>query len=166
MLGEGKDQAAEYMAGVLGLYARTLCFPTVTVCAMNGHAFGAGAQWALAHDYRVMREDRGYFCMPEIDMRAPLHPGMTAIIQARLPKQTAHEVIAMGKRYPAAEAMERSIVGATASEDEVVARAIEIAAPLAGKADPAMTKLKRDMYLAELAILENPSAATAEVLPL
>ena len=91
-----------YVPKVLALMARVLTFPTITVAAINGHAFGAGAQISLGHDYRVMRADRGYWCMPEIDMKAPLHPGMTAIIQARVPNQTAHEVIVTGTRYGAA----------------------------------------------------------------
>ena len=145
MMSEGVDGPA-YLHDVLAIMGRVLTFPALTVAAMNGHAFGAGAQIALAHDYRVMREDRGYFCMPEVDMKAPLHPGMTAIIQARLPVQTAHEVIATGTRYPAALALERRIVDHVAPESEVVDRAVELAAPLASKADPAMGRLKRDMY--------------------
>jgi len=154
MHAQGPEGAEAYMKRVLALFARTLTFPAITVAAMNGHAFGAGAQWALAHDYRVMREDRGYFCMPEIDMRSPLHPGMTAIIQARLPRQSAHEVIVTGKRYPAEEALKRSIVDAVAAEPEVVHRAVELAAPLAGKAHPILRTLKRDMYPNTLACLE------------
>ena len=123
-----------------------LVFPTVTVAAMNGHAFGAGAQIALGHDYRVMRSDRGYFCMPEIDMKAPLHPGMTAIIQARLPRQTAHEVIVTGTRYGGAQAEACCIVDHAVPETEVIPRAVELAAALAGKADLAMATLKRGMY--------------------
>ena len=97
MLGEASEaERATYIPEVLGLMARVLTFPTVTVAAINGHAFGAGAQLSLAHDYRVMRDDRGYWCMPEIDMGAPLHPGMTAIIQARVSHQTAHEIIVTG----------------------------------------------------------------------
>ena len=76
---------AAYLASVLDLIARVLVFPAWTVAAINGHAFGAGALLAVAHDDRVMRADRGYFCMPEVDMKLPLHPGMTAILQARLP---------------------------------------------------------------------------------
>jgi enoyl-CoA hydratase/carnithine racemase len=82
-----------YVSSVLAIMKRVLVFPAYTVAAVNGHAFGAGAQIALAHDARVMRTGRGYFCMPEIDMKAYLHPGMTAIIQARLPHQSAHELI-------------------------------------------------------------------------
>lgn len=154
MQAQERNEAAAYMSGVLGLFARTLTFPAITVAAMNGHAFGAGAQWALAHDYRVMRDDRGYFCMPEIDMRSPLHPGMTAIIQARLPHQSAHEVITTGKRYTAEDARARSIVDVVAPESEVLERALEIAAPLAAKAHPILSTLKRDMYPSALAKLE------------
>ena len=155
MMGEGKDQAAGYLPAVQRLYARTLCFPAATAAALNGHAFGAGGQWAMSFDYRVMREDRGFFCMPEVDMKAPLTPGMTAILQARLPHQTAHEVIALGKRYAAAEALERRIVDATAPEEAVVERAVALVAPLAHKADAAMSRLKREMYPRTLEVLEN-----------
>ncbi|MBW2388325.1 MAG: enoyl-CoA hydratase/isomerase family protein, partial [Deltaproteobacteria bacterium] len=125
---------------------RVLFFPAYTVAAINGHAFGAGAQVALAHDARVMRAERGYFCMPEIDMRAPLHPGMTALIQARLPHQTAHEVNVTGTRYGAQAALERKIVDEVAAEADVVSRAVETAAGYAGKAHPVMSTLKRGMY--------------------
>ena len=136
----------EYLGDVTAIYGRVLTFPCVTVAAVNGHAFGAGGQLMMAHDFRVMREDRGYFCMPEIDMRAPLHPGMTAILQARLPKQTAHEVISTGRRYGGADALAAGIVEETAPEARVLPRAIEIAAPLAAKAHPVMSTLKAGLY--------------------
>lgn len=137
---------AAYLASVLDLMARVLVFPAFTVAAINGHAFGAGGQIALAHDARVMRADRGYFCMPEIDMKVPLHPGMIAILQARLPHQSAHEVIVTGTRYGGELALSRRIVDETAAEAEVLPRAVEIAAQWAGKADPAMAQLKRGLY--------------------
>jgi enoyl-CoA hydratase/carnithine racemase len=140
------DDPQAYLRRVLDVMARILVFPAYTVAAINGHAFGAGAQIALAHDARVMRADRGYFCMPEVDMKAPLHPGMTAIIQARLPRQCAHEVIVTGTRYGAELALERRIVDAVAPEEEVVSRAVALAAPYAAKAHPVMATLKRGMY--------------------
>jgi enoyl-CoA hydratase/carnithine racemase len=157
MVGEATPEEREaYIPSVLGIMSRVLTFPCITVCAMNGHAFGAGAQLALAHDYRVMRRERGYFCMPEIDMGAPLHPGMTAIIQARLPHQTAHRVITEGRRYPAAEAREARIVDHVVDEAQVVPKAVEIAAALAGKAHPIMRRLKADMYPRTLEALAVP----------
>ena len=84
--------------------------------------------------------------MPEIDMGAHLHPGMTAIIKARLSAQTAHEVIVTGTRYPAELALARGIVDHAVGEEEVLARAVEVAASLAEKAKPIMARLKGDMY--------------------
>ena len=142
----GEVEPAAYVKSVLAIMGRVLTFPAVTVAAMNGHAFGAGAQIALAHDYRIMRKDRGYFCMPEIDLGMPLHPGMTALIQARLPIQTAHEVITTGTRYPGELALERRIVDRVEDEGSLLSSAIEMAASLASKAAPIMTRLKAEMY--------------------
>lgn len=160
MLGEAsEEQREDYIPDVLGLLARVLTFPMITVAAINGHAFGAGAQLSLAHDYRVMRTERGYWCMPEIDMGAPLHPGMTAIIQARLPHQSAHELIVTGTRYTAETARGRAIVDHAVPEAEVLPRSIEIAAALTAKAGPAMRQLKAGMYPRTLEALARPMDA-------
>jgi Delta3-Delta2-enoyl-CoA isomerase len=148
-----------YVSSVLAILKRVLTFPTYTVAALNGHAFGAGAQVALAHDARVMRTGRGFFCMPEIDMKAFLHPGMTAIIQARLPHQSAHELIVTGMRYPAERALEQKIVDRIVPEEELLPTAIAMAAEWAAKADPVMHILKRDMYPRVLAALDQKLVA-------
>ena len=144
-----------YVATALALMKRLLVFPAYTVAAVNGHAFGAGAQVALAHDARLMRADRGYFCMPEIDMKAFLHPGMTALIQARLPHQSAHELIVTGRRYGGPAALERRIVDELQSEAELLPRAVALAAEWAPKADPVMGRLKADLYPRALAALDG-----------
>lgn len=158
-LQSGEVDSAEYLGSVLAIMSRILTFPAITVAAMNGHAFGAGAQVALAHDYRVMRRDRGYFCMPEIDLGMSLHPGMTALIQARLPVQTAHEVIATGTRYSGELALERRIVDRLEDEAAVVSSAVEWAASLAAKASPVMTRLKAEMYPQVVAALAGATTA-------
>ena len=151
-----------YIPSVLALMARILTFPAITVAAINGHAFGAGAQLSLAHDYRIMRTERGYWCMPEIDMKAPLHPGMTALIQARVPKQTAHELIVTGTRYDAEAALAKRIVDHAVAESELLPRAIALAAGFASKADPAMRLLKKGMYPRALEALTRGMEAVGE----
>ena len=142
----GEIEPGAYVESVLAIMSRVLTFPAITVAAMNGHAFGAGAQIALAHDYRIMRRDRGYFCMPEINLGMYLHPGMTALIQARLPIQTAHEVIATGTRYSGEMALDKSIVDRIEGEATVGSSAVELATSLAAKAAPVMSRLKAEMY--------------------
>ncbi|MDR2279719.1 MAG: enoyl-CoA hydratase/isomerase family protein, partial [Gordonia sp. (in: high G+C Gram-positive bacteria)] len=78
------DRHQTYVDGVQNLFARVLTLPVPTVAAINGHAFGAGAMLAMAHDYRVMRSDRGFFCFPEADIRIPFTPGMNDLITAKL----------------------------------------------------------------------------------
>jgi enoyl-CoA hydratase/carnithine racemase len=146
MMSDASGDENTYLSQVMGIMERVLFFPAYTVAAMNGHAFGAGAQTALGHDLRIMRTERGYFCMPEVDMKADLHPGMTAIIQARLPHQTAHEVVVTGTRYGAELALEKKIVDVILPEEEVLPHAIAVAASYASKAHPIMGTLKRGMY--------------------
>jgi len=131
-----------------------LGFPMITVAALNGHAFAGGAMFSLAHDFRVMRDDRGYWCLPEADLGMPLRPGMNALITGRLPVQTAHEAIVTGRRYPAGEALAAGIVERSAPESEVLETAVSLAAPHAGKRREILAALKREMYRDVLATLE------------
>ncbi len=136
----------QYLNDVLHVLERVLTLGCNTVAAINGHAFGAGALISLCHDFRVMRTERGYWCMPEIDMRAPLHPGMTAVLKARLRKQTFHEVLVTGKRWGATEALAAGIVDHAVPEAEVLPHALSLATPLVGKAHPVMQRLKSEAY--------------------
>ncbi|TFH21174.1 MAG: enoyl-CoA hydratase/isomerase family protein [Myxococcales bacterium] len=156
MIAAGEERAMDYLRGVLDVLARFLTFPTVTVAAVNGHAFGAGAQLLVAHDYRVMRNDRGYFCMPEIDMRLPLHPFMTEILRERLPLTVTHEVIVTGRRYGGEDAAAAGIVDHAVAESKVVSTAKSIASGLAAKADPVMHVHKRELHRRVLDVIGAP----------
>jgi enoyl-CoA hydratase/carnithine racemase len=78
------EQHEEYLTSVHALLARVLALPVFTVAALQGHTFAAGAMLSLATDVRVMRGDRGFWCLPEADIGLPFTPGMSALIQARL----------------------------------------------------------------------------------
>jgi len=152
---EARERVPEFLLDVLTVLGRVLTLACPTVAAANGHAFGAGAQLVVAHDLRVMRADRGFFCMPEIDMRAWLHGGMTALLRARLPAQTAHEAIVTGRRYGGEEARVAGIVEHAVPEAELLPKALALAGALAPKAHPAMQRLKADLYREVLAALRQ-----------
>jgi len=139
-------QAADYLHAIYRLLGRVLSFPAITVAAVNGHAFGAGALLTVAHDFAVMRADRGYWCMPEADLGLPLTAEYVSLLKARLPGRTAHEALVTGRRYGGSDALAAGIVQQAAAEDEVVAEAVKIAAGLAGKDRRTLAEHKRLLY--------------------
>jgi enoyl-CoA hydratase/carnithine racemase len=131
--GCGPDEALLFFRELFATWARLLTLPMVTVAAVNGHAYGAGALLSLVHDRRVMREDRGWWCMPEADHGWTLFAGMTGVLAHRLPVQTAHEAIVLARRFTGPEAESAGIVQAVAPEDQVLTRAVEWAGEHAAK---------------------------------
>ena len=142
----GRDDARTFLKETQALWARLLVFPVPTVAALNGHAFGAGAVFALAHDYRVMRADRGYFCFPEIDLRLSFRPGMLALIQCRLTAAVCRDALLSGARYGGPDAQARGIVDEAAPLEELERRAVARGSALAAKDRKALHKLKLAMY--------------------
>ena len=140
------DTANGFVQEVHEVFGRMLTFPAITVAAINGHAFAGGAMLAMAHDFRVMRDDRGYWCLPEADLGLPLTPSMSAVITCKLPKVTAHEAIMTGQRYDAAEAQIAGIVNLTAPEDDVLADAVDLASDFAAKSRGVIAEHKRLLY--------------------
>jgi Delta3-Delta2-enoyl-CoA isomerase len=113
---------------------------------------------ALAHDQRVMRADRGFFCLPEIDINIPFTPGMSALIAARLPADTAHESMTTGRRYGGSDAAVAGIVDEAIGEADVLPRAIERAASLAGKNPDTLQTIKQRLYSGPLEALRAPQS--------
>jgi enoyl-CoA hydratase/carnithine racemase len=149
------ERAGPLITAVHALYARILVMPMPTVAAVTGHAYAGGAMLSVAHDVKVMRADRGYWCLPEVDIGLPFTPGMNALLVAKLPKRTAHEAMTTGRRYTAPEALEAGILDATAAEDAVVASAVERAAALASKAGATLGEIKARLYADAVAALAS-----------
>ena len=146
----------EFLATVLALFARLVGFPLPTCAAMNGHTFAGGAMLAMAHDWRVMRADRGYFCLPELDLGMPLAHGMRSLLKEKLERRVFRDVILTGARLSAEQCLGLGVVDATAPEAEVVSQATERLRPLAAKSRDACKALKRGMYVELLEDLTGP----------
>lgn len=160
LLGDPTDVAAYLHAAQL-LFARMLTLPMPTVAALQGHTYAAGAIFAMAHDTRVMRTDRGFFCLPEIYLGLELPAdlvipeAMAALLYRRMTAQTAHEAILGGRRYGGPEAHAASIVQASVSQEAVLPEAIERAAKLANTRGAALGAMKNWMYRDVIGMLKN-----------
>ncbi|MFD3505118.1 enoyl-CoA hydratase-related protein [Streptomyces sp. NPDC058678] len=149
------DQLHDYVISAHALFARLLSLPVVTVAALQGHTFAAGAMLSLAHDFRVMRADRGFWCLPEADINIPFTPGMSALIQSRLTPQTAHAAMTTARRYGGHDAVVAAIVDHAVDEDAVRTTAIRIAQNHATKAGDTLGTIKTRMYVPVLATLRD-----------
>lgn len=125
--------------------ARLLVFPIPVVAAVNGHAFGFGAMLVLASDYSVMRENRGFFCLPEIDLGMGLVPSMNALVTHNLSGRVLRDLLLTGQRIGGREAVEYGIVDAHAPEETILTIAQALAKPMMGKNRKALVQLKTDI---------------------
>lgn len=152
-MGANPTEVERTLARVHALFGRVLALDAPTVAAINGHVFAAGAMLALCFDLAVMRADRGWLCLPEADLGMPFTPGMNALITARLSPPVAHRAMVTAHRYTGAEALASGIVSELAPEEEVLDRAVALAAALAGKPRAGVGAIKRAMYASVLDVL-------------
>lgn len=140
------DEGREFSKLILGLMGRLLTLPIPVVAAVNGHAFAGGAFLAMACDFRVMREDRGWFAISEIDVGVPIGRPMMAIIQAKLHPQVCRTAVLTGYRYPGPEALSAGIVDALATEEELLKVAVAQAAEVATKERGIFHSCKKTLF--------------------
>jgi enoyl-CoA hydratase/carnithine racemase len=128
------------------LLGRLFVAPAYTVAAITGHAFAGGAMLSCAFDHRVMREDRGYWCLNEAEIGLPLTAQMAAAVLARLPRASALEAMLTARRYAGPDALACGIVEELCTEERVVEVAIERAASVAAKHRRVVAAHKRHAF--------------------
>ena len=116
------------------LMGRVITLPIPTVCAINGHAFGAGFMFALSHDIRIMREDRGFLCANEMQLGLPIPRPELALFKHKVPANAFFETVQLSKRWTGSDALNAGIIqGVSSLEDlpEVAQNKATELAPLA-----------------------------------
>jgi enoyl-CoA hydratase/carnithine racemase len=141
-----REAQQDFVAHHERLLARLVLLPVPTLAAIQGHAVGGGALLALAHDWRLMREDRGFFCLPEIDARIPFRPGMAALLRARLPAAVLRDLALSGAKLGGREAAAAGVVDAALPETELLPRTLERADALSRKDRRTFARMKERLY--------------------
>ena len=111
--------------------------------------------FVLTHDFRVMRADRGFFCLPEVDINIPFTDGMNSLITSRLTISAAHEAMVTGRRVGGEEAAASHIVHQAVPETEVLPVATSLATQHAGKDRNTLSTIKERMYAETIHLLQN-----------
>jgi len=161
---ESVDEKIAFLKSVETLLYKLLTFPMITVAAVNGHAFAGGMLLALAHDYRISNEEKGFWCMSEIDIPSPLTPGYSALINSKLNAQTVAHMMITGARLNAKEMQANQVVWQTAKgEAAVLEEAVKLAAKYGVKSKSVMREIKEDVWWNAAKQLKYGSAARAKL---
>ena len=146
------DEAGPTVELLHQLFGRLLLFPGYIVGALNGHTYAAGAMLSCCFDARVMRTDRGYWCLPEVDLGLPLSEAMAAVVSARLPMEAAQDAMLTGRRYTAEDAQALGIVTDTSDNERLLGVAVDLAVPMAEKNRQVIAEHKRLLFGATAAL--------------
>jgi enoyl-CoA hydratase/carnithine racemase len=112
-----------------------------TICKVNGHVVAGGLGVALACDL-VVATDEAKFSTPEINIG--LFPFMImAIIYRNVPRKKANELLLLGERITAQEAVEHGLINKAVAAAELDAAVDAWATKLAAKA-PVVMRLGHD----------------------
>jgi Delta3-Delta2-enoyl-CoA isomerase len=106
----GETAMNRFLADLYRLLKRVLTYPMPTVACIGGHAFGGGAFLSFAHDFRFMRKDRGWICMPEVDLGMTLGPVFMALSKRVLPMPLMEDMQYTARRMDARDCLEYRIV--------------------------------------------------------
>jgi enoyl-CoA hydratase/carnithine racemase len=163
------SEAALYITSFYALLQRLMTLPVVTVACITGHAFAGGCLLAAACDFRVMRADRGFLCMNEIDMAlavseaeqraSHVQPGafegadaaMVTVLQTKYSAMQVRDLLLGGTRFTGAAALQRGLVDEAVAGDSAVAltAAVKLAERFAPRGVPRNRRtvgvLKREM---------------------
>jgi enoyl-CoA hydratase/carnithine racemase len=114
------------------MLATIMDFPYPTIALITGHTFGGGCPFALSHDYRIMNSQRGFFCMPPVDLGLSF-PGIGTLPRLKTSPQIARKMLLEAHRWTAEEALRDGVVDAIAKPADMLEKAMEIAEKWRGK---------------------------------
>jgi len=167
MIKQTPETLKDFLLDATRLLKDTALFGKPLIGAVNGHAFGLGCIWASGFDFRLMREDRGWACFPEMDINIPFLPGMIAICEHGLGTTVFREMAWSAKRYSGPEAVEAGWAREAVPKDQLLSKSIELARVMAKKQQPAfgITKKRWAERVAKIIDEKDPEAINSAPMP-
>lgn len=157
---EGPKIRDRFLVEMYTFLRRLLTYPMITIAAITGHAFAGGAFLSFTHDFRFMRSDRGWLCLPEVDIGIPLGPVFTAISKRALPMYKFEEMQYTGKRLTAQECEEHHIVTKAAHMNDLMNVTLAFAKNLKKDRDM-IRQMKLETHRELLAVIDETMSSLA-----
>ena len=148
------SQALEFVDHCMFMIGRLLQFSVPVVSAINGHAFGLGAMIVLASDYKIMRSDRGFFCLPEVDLNMVLPASMNALVKGKMAGALLRDTLLAGSRLSATQLLASGLIDESCSENDLINKAMTVTEPMQGKDRATLAGLKAGINNEIIAAIE------------
>ncbi|XP_009586885.1 enoyl-CoA delta isomerase 1, peroxisomal [Nicotiana tomentosiformis] len=105
-----------------------ITLPMPTIAAVTGHASAAGFIFALSHDYVLMRKDRGFLYMSELDIGFKIPIWFSALLKCKVGSPAVwREVVLKSAKMTAEMGVEMGIVdSAHSGAEETVEAAVRL----------------------------------------
>ncbi|XP_075643635.1 enoyl-CoA delta isomerase 2, peroxisomal-like [Castanea sativa] len=132
--------------------AALFSLPIPTIAAVSSHATVGGLVLALGHDYALMRSNRGFLYMSEVDLAMTLPNYFSALARSKISGSSARlDVLLIGMKVKGEEAVRMGIVDSAAhnSEESVVEVAVHLGDRLAERKrnGEVYAEIRKSLYL-------------------
>ncbi|WP_067813686.1 enoyl-CoA hydratase/isomerase family protein [Nocardia inohanensis] len=118
----------------------------VFVAALNGSALGLGAEFAWANDIRVMADGDYFIGQPEVLLGIMPGGGGTQRLTRLIGTHRSLVAILEGKPFTPAQALANGAVDDVVPQDQVIERAVELAAHFGSRTKRSVEAIKRAVY--------------------
>ena len=149
-----KDSVGRFLVRDMELRMRLLSYPLITVAAFTGHVFGGAAVLSCCFDFRFMRSDRGYFCIPVVDRGYPILPGTRELLGNVLPPSLFPDLVLTGRRLTGLECAAYNMVAAAYPNEELMEKVMAFAGGL-NKGRQIVGAMKKVLHSRTIQLMEE-----------
>lgn len=118
--------------------------PTPVIAAVNGHAYAGGLEMALCCDF-IYASSAARFALTEVTLGIMPGAGGTQNLPRAIGERRAKEIIMTGRPFDARQALDWGVINQAHEPSDVLARALETAATIAGNAPLSVRQVKKSI---------------------
>jgi enoyl-CoA hydratase/carnithine racemase len=130
-----------------------LPFPTIAL--INGHAFGGGFLFSIAHDFRIMNSEKGFICIPAVHLAIKLPQLIIQLLREKIGSINSNELLLLGKRYTAQQAEEMKLVSKICPQKNLITECIQFVKVDMPKDGNAFKEMRKCVYSNVLTHMES-----------
>ncbi|MEW6076662.1 MAG: enoyl-CoA hydratase/isomerase family protein [Thermodesulfobacteriota bacterium] len=143
VMGLETDGIKRFFKDLFTFFHRVFLFPKPMVAAINGHAVASALAFSMCLDYRVMRKEKAVCTFPEIDVAIIPPSGCLAMVNYVIGTRRTDLAFLSGRKFDGPEALAAGMVDELADTDNVIDRAVQVAAELGAKKPRLFAAYKR-----------------------